>query len=46
MPQSNSDSSAAIQPELTSGESIVWAGQPKPGVRFHKGDAFLVMFRG
>jgi hypothetical protein len=34
----------AVQPELTSGESIVWAGQPKPGVILHKEDVFLVPF--
>lgn len=34
----------AVQPELASGESIAWAGQPKPGVIFHKEDAFLVPF--
>lgn len=38
------ESIAAVQPELTSGESIVWAGQPKPGIIFHKEDGFLVPF--
>jgi len=30
------DSLAAIQPELTSGETVLWAGRPSPGVVFHK----------
>lgn len=34
----------AIQPELLSGESIVWAGQPNPRVVFHKEDATLIPF--
>jgi hypothetical protein len=33
MPQINPDSMIAIQPELTSGESILWAGQPKTRAR-------------
>ena len=38
------DSVAAIQPELLSGESIVWAGQPHAGVFLHKEDIFLIPF--
>jgi len=34
----------AIQPELSSGESLVWSGQPKTSVIFHKEDAFLIPF--
>jgi hypothetical protein len=34
----------AIQPELTTGESIVWAGRPQPGPIFHREDLFLVPF--
>jgi hypothetical protein len=44
MPQTSQDSMAMIQPELTSGESIVWAGQPNTGVIFHKEDLFLTPF--
>jgi hypothetical protein len=33
---------AAIQPELASGESVVWAAQPKVGVISHKEDSYLV----
>jgi len=33
-----------IQPELTSGESILWAGQPSTRVIFHKEDLFLIPF--
>src|SRR4029077_18044987 len=38
------DSIAAIQPELLSGESILWAGQPNSSVVFHKEDLFLLPF--
>jgi len=34
----------AIQPELTTGEGVVWAGQPNGAVFFHKEDAFLIPF--
>jgi hypothetical protein len=44
MRQINPDSMTAIQPELTSGESVVWTGQPSGAVVFHKEDAFLVPF--
>jgi hypothetical protein len=40
----NPDSVTAIQPELTSGESILWAGQPNTSVIFHKEDVFLIPF--
>ena len=40
----NPASSAAMQPELLSGESIFWAGQPNPRVIFHKEDVALVPF--
>ena len=35
---------AAVQPELTSGESVLWAGQPDTSVIFHKEDAILIPF--
>jgi len=44
MPPLNPDSLAAIQPELTSGESVLWAGQPNTRVIFHKEDLFLIPF--
>jgi hypothetical protein len=44
MPLMDQASIVAVQPELVSGESIVWTGQPKTGVIFHKEDAFLVPF--
>jgi hypothetical protein len=44
MQQINPDSMTAIQPELTIGESVVWAGQPNGTVFFHKEDAFLIPF--
>jgi hypothetical protein len=34
----------AIQPELSSGESLMWSGQPKTSVVFHKEDALLIPF--
>src|ERR1700676_1199303 len=34
----------AIQPELTSGETTLWAGQPNTSVIFHKEDVFLIPF--
>jgi hypothetical protein len=33
-----------IQPELASGESVLWAGQPNPRVIFHKDDIFAIPF--
>jgi len=42
MPIINQDSIAAIQPELLSGESLLWAGQPNTSVVFHKEDFFLI----
>jgi hypothetical protein len=44
MPQINPDSAAAVQPELTSGETVLWAGQPDTSVIFHKEDASLIPF--
>jgi hypothetical protein len=44
MPPSSQDSIVAVQPELLSGESIVWAGQPNTGVIFHKQDLYMVPF--
>jgi hypothetical protein len=38
------DSVAAIQPELLSGESTLWTGQPKRRIVFHKEDVFLIPF--
>ena len=35
---------ATIQPELTPGESILWAAQPNTSITFHKEDAFLIPF--
>ena len=44
MPQTNQSSVIAVQPDLTSGESVVWAGQPSTSVIFHKEDATLIPF--
>jgi len=40
----NAASMMAIQPELASGESVLWAGQPNPRVMFHKDDIFAIPF--
>lgn len=40
----NPDSLTAIQPELTSGESVLWAGQPNRRIVLHKQDALLIPF--
>jgi hypothetical protein len=44
MPPINQDSLSAIQPELTTGEAILWAGRPNPNVIFHREDAWLIPF--
>ena len=44
MPQIKPDSVLAIQPELISGENILWAGQPSPRVIFHREDVYLIPF--
>ena len=44
MPQINQDSLMAVQPELTSGESVLWAGQPNPRTIFHRDDLYLIPF--
>ena len=44
MPQINQESLAAIQPDLISGESILWAGQPNTRVIFHRVDVFMIPF--
>ena len=40
----NPASTMAVQPELISGETIYWSGQPNPHVIFHKEDVFLIPF--
>ena len=40
----NQDSVAAIQSELLSGETILWAGHPDTRVVLHKEDLFLIPF--
>ena len=44
MPQINQDSFIALQPELISGESLLWTGQPNPRIVFHKEDLYLIPF--
>ena len=34
----------AVQPELTSGETVLWSGRPNPGVIFHHQDLYLIPF--
>jgi len=42
--QIDQPSYAAVQPELTPGETVLWAGQPNPSILFHKEDTFLIPF--
>ncbi len=44
MPQIDQASFEAVRPELTSGESILWAAQPSTSVIFHREDLTLVPF--
>jgi len=44
MPPINSSSLTAVQPELTSGETVLWAGQPDTHVIFHREDLIMVPF--
>ena len=44
MPVINQASYVAIQPELTPGESVLWAGQPSPRITFHRQDLFFIPF--
>ena len=38
------DAALKIQPELLSGESLLWAGKPDPGVIFHSDDWYAIPF--
>jgi hypothetical protein len=44
MPAIDQVPAVVVQPELMSGESILWAGQPQGSVIFHKEDSFLIPF--
>ncbi len=44
MPQTDPVSVMAVQPELASGESVVWAGRPSPRPIFHSEDRYLIPF--
>src|SRR5579872_4040105 len=44
MPQIDQASLMAIQPELMSGENVLWAGRPSPNIIFHSQDLYLVPF--
>lgn len=44
MKQIDSEAASAIQPELGSGEVVVWAGRPSLQRIFHKQDVFLIPF--
>jgi hypothetical protein len=44
MPEISQMALQAIQPELTSGESVLWAAQPSRSVIFHSEDLYLVPF--
>ena len=38
------EASLQLQPELSSGESLLWAGRPNPGVIFHPEDWYMIPF--
>jgi hypothetical protein len=38
------EASSKLQPELLSGESLLWAGRPNPTVLFHSDDWYLIPF--
>lgn len=44
MPEINQAALRAIQSELTSGESVLWSGQPSRSVLFHREDLFFIPF--
>ena len=44
MPEIDPTSALKVQPELASGENIVWAGRPVASVLFHKQDLYLIPF--
>jgi hypothetical protein len=44
MPTIDQQASMKLQPELMSGESILWSGMPNPSVIFHTGDWAMVPF--
>lgn len=44
MPPTSQEALDAIQPDLTSGESVLWAGKPNTSGIFHREDIFLVPF--
>jgi hypothetical protein len=44
MPQTDQPSDMVIEPELLSGERILWTGQPRTSVIFHREDALLIPF--
>lgn len=39
-----SDAVSVISHELSSGERLLWSGQPRPGVRLRPFDAFMIPF--
>lgn len=40
----NPDEQQLLQNELTSGESLLWAGKPNPRVIFHPSDLYMIPF--
>jgi hypothetical protein len=44
MPIIDPAASIAIQPELVSGETLLWAGRPVQGIVLHKQDLYLIPF--
>jgi hypothetical protein len=44
VPQIDQDAYATIQPELLSGETVLWAGRPSAKVIFHASDRYTIPF--
>jgi hypothetical protein len=44
MPQIDREAAQAVEPDLASGESLIWAGRPIPGTIFHREDLYLIPF--
>ncbi len=40
----DSEVSSAVQPELMTGETLLWTGRPNVGVVFHSDDLYLIPF--
>ena len=44
MPDIDAAAAAAVQPDLVSGETVLWAGRPSPRPVIHRDDLYLIPF--